>query len=431
MSNPHSRRRARSSLFLTIVATLTIAACSESPGGPVAPEAAPAARSTAGSEEAALRELTRAVALSLQDEGLRHRVKSDLRSSRHTPEHKLHLQNYMKGESGGILLAKMAEETGKTREQVAALLHAVRPLEFYMPVSTHRGSWRGDANLLVASLLVDHATPIAYSLSGAPVELSPETPPSTPTLALVPVETDFSRPLDSRGRNTDDQGGTTIGTLCIDCEQATPGSGGGSTRPSGLYMTYSHLHNDGEAWLKGSPEIEVFVSGPPAPGQEGRELSCASDRASGYRYFDQNSSTWRGSVLLLSRDQITNYRMDTDNSFTVTIWEDDHDTCVIKTEMNLGDDLAAMAVASFGVYKAALCNTFYVDVWYRCVPTAVYGVYVFYKSFMDILRTNDDYLGVATLRNTVPNPGYSEATHILLRNPSGSDRNGAVSLELI
>ena len=38
-------------------------------------------------------------------------------------------------------------------------------------------------------------------------------PPSIPTLSLVPVETDFSRPLDlNEWNNVEDQGGEAIGT---------------------------------------------------------------------------------------------------------------------------------------------------------------------------------------------------------------------------
>jgi hypothetical protein len=173
-----------------------------------------------------------------------------MRASRHTIEHKLEFRSYLHGQSGGVLLAKMAKETGKSRDEILGLLDAVRPLEFYMPVREHRENWRGDDNLLVASLLEDHTVPTAFTLSGHPVILDAEKAPATPTLAIVPVETNFSRPLNLRVPNARDQGGQTIGTYCVECVQEpidNDGGGGGgggdpwANRPTGLYLTKIYI----------------------------------------------------------------------------------------------------------------------------------------------------------------------------------------------
>jgi hypothetical protein len=265
----------------------------ERPDSPLAPGTPPSLSSVSGeqaAERAALNELTRAVALALQDQGLRQRIKNDMRASRHTVEHKLEFRSYLHGQSGGILLAKMAKETGKSREDLLALVNAVRPLEFYMPVPEHRENWRGDDNLLVASQLVDHTNPIGYTLQGTRVVLDVEQHPATPTLGIVPVETNFSRPLNSKIPNSRDQGGQTIGTYCTECVQepidedggGSGGGGGGGSLPKGLYMTASTIRDLGESWIRWNPEIEVFTatSGP---------IHCSGDHSPGYRYFDQNS----------------------------------------------------------------------------------------------------------------------------------------------
>jgi hypothetical protein len=67
------------------------------------------------------------------------------------------------------------------------------PLELYFPVAQHRAGWTGDDQILVATA-GGPRPPVAYTTRGERVILSAYTPPGTPVLALVPVETDFDRP---------------------------------------------------------------------------------------------------------------------------------------------------------------------------------------------------------------------------------------------
>lgn len=233
---------------------------------------------------------------------MRQRVLVALQNSRYTEEHKLPFRNYLQGQNGGILLAKMVSSSGKTRSEINALLNRVRPLEFYMPVPQHRENWEGGTDLLVASHLEDNTVPRAYNLRGEPVAVSADEPPSTPTLVLVPVETDFSRQLPSASfRNRNDRGGRTIGTYTMDCDPYARyceggGGGGGPAKPAGFYMTYSNLPDTGEPWTKGSPEIEVHIHGPNGGDSTyGADLACAGERQTEpARYFDQNNNTWSG-----------------------------------------------------------------------------------------------------------------------------------------
>src|SRR5439155_65682 len=116
--------------------------------------------------------------------------------------------------------------------------------------SPSRTAWTGDENILVATALTDDDPPIAFDVDGRRQVLDPKTPPTTPVLAVVPVETDFSR-IPSR-----------VEECIVDC-----GGGGGPIGdvlpppppPPGLYMTKSHFVQDFEGWLKGSPEFEVHM----------------------------------------------------------------------------------------------------------------------------------------------------------------------------
>lgn len=274
---------------------------------PLAPGALPStsADGEQTSEKEALNKLTRAVALALQDQGLRQRIKNDLHNSRHTIEHKLPFSDYLHGQSGGILLAKMAKETDKSREEILALLDAIRPLEFYMPVDEHRESWTGGENLWVGSYLRGTGpNAVGYNLQGSPVSLSEYTSsytaPAIPTLVLVQVETNFSDPLvPAKYRNKGDHSGETIGTwtrssdgpsleISTNSEDCSPaaivpcdgggsgggGGGGGDTpEPEDRYRSeqgYGQMermveyklgrHLESNILFEGDPELYVVVT---------------------------------------------------------------------------------------------------------------------------------------------------------------------------
>lgn len=164
-------------------------------------------------EETAFSGVLRSLALALQDQGLRQRVKNDMRGSPFA-EHKLDLTPYLRGSSGGILLAKMAQHTGQGREELLATLNSLPALEMYFPVDAHREGWEGGANLLVSGDLRSEARRmISFDLQGNRVELSPTELSPIPTLVVIRRETDFSEPLPGmRYVNVNDRGGRTIGS---------------------------------------------------------------------------------------------------------------------------------------------------------------------------------------------------------------------------
>lgn len=317
---------------------------------PVAPQLS--VEAAAEAEREALQQLTRTVALALQDQGLRQRVKADMRESRFTHEHKLHFSNYLNGRSGGILLAKMAKESGKSREEVLALLSQVRPLEFYMPVKAQRENWRGGDNLLVGSLLEDHEVPTVYTLRGQPVQVGAEEEPALPSLALVPVEANFNRPLDVGYHNQNDQGGATIGTYMYEeCQiqsvqfedSVNCGGGGGgyvdpwASRATGLYVTTLNIDGDHEGAFKGDPEFEIHLQAPVTNPAVAEDIRCAGQNAPDYRSrfnYDNNGNNYTGAILVADSAQQARFRATygTAVGMNIIFWEDDDTDCAIKAD---------------------------------------------------------------------------------------------------
>jgi hypothetical protein len=282
-----------------------VVACSDTapPASPEAPptDAAPRFADTdtiTDVHRQALADLTRAVALALNDGALRQRIKDDMRAAPFA-EHKLEFGHYVRSRPGGVLLAKMATVMGRGAEQLRVQLDGLPELEFYMPVREHRESWRGGADLIVAGSLESDdegrpvIAPVAFNLQGEPVALSADATPATPTLVIVRREADFSRPMDiMRAKNINDRGGTAIGTLipsmiepCLEPLKAISfscgGGGGGYVPPPpasndpapgtpasqqrGIsieeMITHMRTFNDHEPWWKGAPEFYLLLAG--------------------------------------------------------------------------------------------------------------------------------------------------------------------------
>jgi hypothetical protein len=280
------RSRTLAALLCT---TAAVAACADanptlSPGVPTQNAAASAAPSA--EQQATMNEFVRALALALGDEGMRQRVKNDMRKSQ-VPEHKLEVRAYLRGESGGILLAKLAKETGRSRDDLLQMLARLPKLEMYFSIDAHRENWRGGANLQVAGYLPNSGELMTgYSLAGEQRLIPVSSIPETPTLVVVYQETNFSHKLDlTRYKNVRDQGGLTIGTYSLEptCDEAyaletCAGGGGGpgytynppppiryrSTEGYGKlermfeYKLGRHLESN---WLnQGDPELYVIVT---------------------------------------------------------------------------------------------------------------------------------------------------------------------------
>src|SRR6266849_5209089 len=155
-----------------------------SEGPPPAASLAPASRRPEG--------LARMVAKGLKNPAFRAYLKAQLDASPYR-EHKLQFETFLAANSGRAL-REVASENSVTKENLAAEAQAALALEVYLPVPAHRAAWQGDEHILVATALTDDDPPIAFDPEGRRQVLDPKIPPSTPVLAIVPVETDFSVP---------------------------------------------------------------------------------------------------------------------------------------------------------------------------------------------------------------------------------------------
>jgi hypothetical protein len=282
-----------------------------------APPLTPASRYSV--ERDAMDRLARKLARALADPAFRSYLKGELDRSPF-PEHKLQLQNLL-FQSDHRVLKEVARLVASSESEVETDLEEAIPIEIYFPVPAHRAGWDGGDNVLVASARQDREAPIAYDVSGRRQVLDPDSPPSTPVLAVVPVETDFSHPNGPGSEAT--------------CTTCGGGGGGTSGPPAGLYMTYSHFVQDFEGWLKGDPEFEYHILGQSGASDSLRDYQCVGGAAGGYSNFDQNDLNWTGSVLLFSQTQLNSYKISHPNqNFRIVALEDDDGACAIRFDAN-------------------------------------------------------------------------------------------------
>jgi hypothetical protein len=322
---------------------LCLGACAEretptTPSVPPPPRAeSPAAASRANTPK--MERLARRFALALRNPDFRSYVRNRLDGSPWR-EHKLPFRRFLR-EDQGRGLRELAGHPGAAEDSVAQEAGDAPSLEFYFPVPEHRTRWQGDEKILVATAWADGDPPVAYDPAGNRFVLSPDTPPDTPVLALVPVETDFNQ---------------TAAVTCVEDCAPPGGSGSGSTGgiivtapTSGLFLTYSHFTQKFEGWLKGDPEFEFHILGQAGTTDSLTDYQCAGEHARAGYIFDQNALDWSGSVMLFSQAQLDGYRAGhPGQAFRVFAVEDDNEACVIR----VGDSAITDLFASIGpVYK--------------------------------------------------------------------------------
>jgi hypothetical protein len=309
----------RISRFAMLAAVTALAGCGDHtspipPSSESSPTGVPAPVSRPAADEAATRErLARRVARALGSASFRAYVKSQLDASP-VREHKLQLQRFI-GAADRRALRELARAGGEPEAAVEGDARRAIPLEMYLPVPEHRARWAGEENILVATEREERETPVAYDTKGRRHLLSPDAPPDTPVLAIVPVETDFDHPS------------SPAPFICC--------AGGGPTAPAGLYMTASHFVQDFEGWLKGSSEYEIHILGQNGASDSLTSYQCAGEHAGGYYAFDQNALDWSGSVLLFTQAQLNAYKSAHPNqNFRIVAFEDDDGACQIRLDGN-------------------------------------------------------------------------------------------------
>jgi hypothetical protein len=422
-------------LFVALLVALT--ACADPASRTIGVSASNNIRSESGQssadeERAALTKIARLVAVSLDNEPARQHLKRDMKAAPFR-EHKLELGEYLRSKDGKALLARMVALNGGTENDVFTTLSTIRRLEFYMPVPSHREKWTGKADVLVASQLEESAPIVAFDAQGAEVTVDRTTPPSQPTLSIVPVETRFDQPMSQlASKNARDENGAAIGTLepivpksanLIQCDPDCGGGGNVQTPPPppGLYLEFSRILDVKEPWIRGDPEIEVHIQGPvtTAAPTYGEDLSCSGEHAYDFRkVFDQNGAFWEGRVLLYSADEVAGYVAKFSQGFHVIFWEDDNVPCVLKLDTNVLTELL----------KATATATSTVAI--KVTPGASWpvtaGIFLgtFFANAGSAFLTNDDFLGVAVDQGSA-GYYYPGNTHVIM---DGKTLNGRATI---
>jgi hypothetical protein len=417
---------------------VALAACADPVSPTVAPSSSPdvvasASSAPASDERVALSKVAQLVAMAMDNEPARQRLKRDLRAAPFR-EHKLELAPYLRSGDGRALLEEMAAANRSDEATVLATLSSVRSLELYMPVASQRESWTGKADVLVVSQLEEASPIVAFDEAGREVTLDRKTPPHQPTLSIVPVETRFDQPMDlKQSRNARDQNGQAIGTLepfqitqssLIACDATCGGGGsgsGGSSIPPGLYLEFSRFLDVKEPWFRGAPEIEAHIQGPymgSAP-TYADDLSCSGAHPYDSRkYFDQNGDFWSGRVLLFGEDEVLAFTQKFGDGFHVLFWEDDNQPCTLKLDTNTLTQALQSTAQAFGTVAIKVLP----QANWLLVAAAFLGT--LFSNAGAWLTTNDDFLGAA-VEQTAAGYYYPDNTHVIM---DGTTFNGRATI---
>ena len=340
--------------------------------------------------------LAKIVAKGLRNAAFRAYLKAQLDASPYR-EHKLQFQTFLAA-NGGHALRQIATENGISEESIAEQAKAAIELEIYLPVPAHRAAWTGDENILVATALTDDDPPIAFDPNGRRHVLDPETPPVTPVLGVVPVETDFSS-IPSR-----------VEECIVDCSGGGGGTIGDVVPPPppapGLYMTTSHFVQDFEGWLKGSPEFEVHMLGQKGTTDSLYDYQCAGEHAGGPYTFDQNDLDWSGNVLLFSKTQLDQYNAAHPNqNLRVFVVEDDDTACQIKTDVGRAERVFEVVDSLYGQLTAGNDSSGPIQKAYKYAKAGK----SLWEAIASFFKTNDDLVGTAVEDDIVGTtyPGYN------------------------
>lgn len=374
-----------------------------------------------GARRSAQERLARRVAKAMRDPEFRAWVRSSLQGSPYR-EQKLPFARTL-GRQGGRGIHALALADSTDDGSIQRDLETADRLEFYFPVPAHRAAWNGGEEILVATAVADHEAPVAYDTRGRRQVLDPETPPSTPVLAVVPQELDFDAPVGPHGAT---------GTVCDSCTPTVtePGVGGGtgggsfSPTPASLRMTYFSVNKDFEGWLKGNPEYEIHVMAPKSATDtiNYRTLYCIGEH--GVRYWNNDNDSWRGDVVLMTPQELDAYHAAfPNNNYSVTAVEDDDTACEIRVNKDIIGNFVRAVSNAYADYKGM-----------RDTTSANGGTVQPKKSgwdliaaLIDIIKTNDELIGIA-LANSVT--GYYSADANWSWIGENAVRYGWVKLEL-
>ena len=368
----------------------------------------PASLRTASVPAPAREALARKLAKALAEPDFRAHLRTQLAASPHE-EGKVRLADLLAASNGRGLRALASAEGG--RALAGGELRAAEEIEVYLPVPAHRSAWQGDGRLLVGTIGEDGDVPVAFDLGGRRRALDPGTPPATPVLAVVPLESELGPP-----------GRPAPASLAAGC---TSDCGGASASTLGsLFMSASHLRESFESWLKGKPEIELLVLGQKGASDSLTSYQCAGERAAGSYFFDQNALDWTGSALIMSRAQLDAYNAQhPGQALRLFFMEDDDTPCQIRAN---NADLRELITTVDSLVRGYAGG--------KDVPGGIGSIYRNFAMAQKIfsvvasaIKSNDDLIGnaVEDVVTTERYPGYNW----IIKGDDGRT-NGYIKLEM-
>ena len=406
-----------------------VAACGDRATAPATTDdpvlsAAKTAAPALGPDRQRVEHLARRLARALANPGFRLRLKQGLDRSP-VREHKLHFQRLL-AEGGSGPAAEIARLTGTSAAAVTAEALGAPALELYLPVPAHRAQWTGGPDILVATALKDHEAPVAFDPAGRRQVLDPDTPPAIPVLALVPVETDFDAPAPGAGEQAIEvcPQGASAGLPGGVQAQACSGGGGGSGPTAGLWMTAASFVGTFEGWLKGSPEFEVHMLGQAGATDSLKDYQCSGEKQLAPYWFDQNSTSWTGRVLLASQGQLDAYRQQhPGQSMRAVVIEDDDTACQIKMDADRFKTIVTLIDSYNNSYTAGRdTTTGLIRVWNRAK-----AIQKILQAIWSFITTQDEFVGNA-VQDAVA--GEFKSGYNWIVKGENNVTNGALKLEM-
>lgn len=186
----------------------------------------------------------------------------------------------------------------------------------------------------------------AYRTDGSSVKVAYNAVPDQPVIVIYPVETEFGTDGESPAATASAAVASPIGPNIIFPPGPTPvPSACSSNNPSGanLYVCHTSIPNPGqyEELLRGGPELSLMMFSfiPPPPGYlvdptTRRRIACINEDQTGSQFYNQDSDTWDGKALLLSRTALQ-AEQNAGRRVTMVVWEDDNGSkCDFNPEGN-------------------------------------------------------------------------------------------------
>lgn len=343
------------------------------------------------------------VAAGLADATARNQLRQAMDTSS-VKEGKVFLRTFLEG-AGERLLQSIQQHAGVSPSAILALIDQIGPLEIYMPGDDHRAAWGGGAELVVGTQLEDMVgeRPFGVTPSGRRIEMSEDSLPTLPTIAVVPSESfdprgrPYERDLsgsgaDALGASALARGGLRHVTVQGEIDGGGGGSGDGSSGDfTGIWVNSIQIGGDYEASLRGDPEYEMFVEYADDSNSSNHHrvrIRCSNGSSSTEPFYwdfnGENNAEYNKPFLIAEDGEIP-----ADVRTIISLWEDDQESCAQWTYQ--GEDyirLASQAIENLQNAWDALQERDY----QQAGTDLVSGV----SMIIDALEGSDEFIGVVS-----------------------------------